>query len=175
MLWALSVTQMNGLKDVQEEVHGVMNKLKSDSIFHSIMQIKTEKKAARKTDYFGGKKTVRAFELVPLSWVSRTRRNSKLLLCEAPKYPVQSCSAQKTNSVCRFSRFAPNSPRFLFLQGTTRQKKSTQFCNGIRYFKKSVRKPCENDSTLLSVLALHNMRFKNIHYFILKNAFYQSS
>ena len=80
MLWALSVTQMNGLKDVQEEVHGVMNKLKSDSIFHSIMQIRTEKKAARKTDYFWVKKTVRAFELVPLSWVSRTRRNSKLLL-----------------------------------------------------------------------------------------------
>ena len=59
----MSLTQMNGLDIVQEDVHGVMNKLKSDSIFHSIMQIQTEKKAARKTDYFGGKKTVRAFKL----------------------------------------------------------------------------------------------------------------
>ena len=37
----LSVTQLNDLNDVREEVHSVMNKRKPDSISHSIMQIRT--------------------------------------------------------------------------------------------------------------------------------------
>ena len=35
---------------VTEEAHGVTNKLKPESIFHSIMQIKTQKKAAKKKE-----------------------------------------------------------------------------------------------------------------------------
>ena len=37
----LSVKQMNGLNDIQEDVYGVTSELKSDIISHSIMQIET--------------------------------------------------------------------------------------------------------------------------------------
>ena len=40
MLWVLSVRQMNEIDDVQENVHGVTNKLKPDSISNSILQIR---------------------------------------------------------------------------------------------------------------------------------------
>ena len=46
----LPVTQMNGLDDVQEDVYGVTSELKPDSISHSVMQIRTSKKAAKETD-----------------------------------------------------------------------------------------------------------------------------
>ena len=41
MLWVLSVTKMKKVDDILEDVHGVTNKLKPDSISYSIMQIRT--------------------------------------------------------------------------------------------------------------------------------------
>ena len=77
MLWVLLATQMNILDDVQEDVYGVTSELKPDSISYSIMQIRTKKRAARKMKgrLFFGKKN---------SWVSGTRRNSKLCYVKRP-------------------------------------------------------------------------------------------
>ena len=65
MLWVLPVTQMIGLDNIQEDVYGVTSELKPDSISHSIMQIRTLKRATKEMEdrLFKKKKNGEGFEI----------------------------------------------------------------------------------------------------------------